>query len=368
MNTHILILLLTILASASCGFLFIPLILRFCERRGLYDRPDTRKIHRDATPRLGGMAFFPSMLISMCIALPFTEMEGGDITISLWSVYFLLSVSLIFFMGIIDDVFGLSPYWKFAVQIVAACMLPLSGLYVDNLYGLFGVREISFAVGLPLTVLLITFICNAINLVDGIDGLAASLSLVALAGFLWHFVSRGHTTYALLIAGLIGVLLAFLFFNLFGDRRRHTKLFMGDSGSLVLGFVLAFLCVKCSMRSNATMRVDEASFVMAYSLVLVPMMDAARVFVARLCHGVSPFKADKNHIHHRLMRVGLTQHQTLLFLLGLALVYIALNAALLPIVGITPLALVDVGLYVLLNLAVDVRIKRGGVGYGSRPE
>ena len=336
MATSILVITLTVLASAACGFLFIPMILRFCERRGLYDLPGNRKIHRNATPRLGGLSFFPSMLVSLLVALSYVNAEGDVIIVSRWSVYFMLAVSLIFFMGIIDDVFGLLPRWKFAVQVVAACALPMSGLYVDNLHGLFGIHGI---------------------LVDGIDGLAASLSLVALMGFLLYFASCGYLAYSLLMAGFIGVLLSFLFFNLLGDERRHTKIFMGDSGSLVLGFVLAFLCVKCSMRTSPTMHADARSFVMAYTLVLLPMMDAARVFVVRLYHGVSPFKADKSHIHHKLMRMGFTQRQTLLAILFLSLGYIAFNYFLLSVCGITALLLLDLGSYGLLNVAVNRRIK-----------
>ena len=323
MATSILVITLTVLASAACGFLSIPMILRFCERRGLYDLPGNRKIHRNATPRLGGLSFFPSMLVSLLVALSYVNAEGDVIVVSRWSVYFMLAVSLIFFMGIIDDVFGLLPRWKFAVQVVAACALPVSGLYVDSLHGLFGIHGIPFAASVPLTIVLVVFICNSINLVDGIDGLAASLSLVALAGFL------------------------------------HTKIFMGDSGSLVLGFVLAFLCVKCSMRTSPTMHVDARSFVMAYTLVLLPMMDAARVFVVRLYHGVSPFKADKSHIHHKLMRMGFTQRQTLLAILFLSLGYIAFNHFLLPVCGITALLLLDLASYALLNVAVNRRVGQG---------
>lgn len=356
MTTTLLPLALTVAASAVCGLLFIPLILRFCERRGLYDLPASRKVHTHAIPRLGGVAFFPSMLISSFIALSWVNAESHVISVSLWSVYFLLALSLVFFMGVLDDVFGLPPLWKFAIQVVASCALPLSGLYIDNLHGLFGLHEIPFALGLPLTIVVMTFICNALNLMDGIDGLAASLSLVALTGFLFFFLSRGLTAYALMIAGLLGVLLAFLRFNVWGDERRHTKIFMGDSGSLVLGFVLAFLCVKCSMSGSVTPGVGPFSFAMAHTLVLVPMMDAARVACVRVYHHASPFKADKRHIHHKLLRAGLSQRQTLLLLLALSLVYVGLNYLLLPVCGVTLTLAADVALYVAFDLAVNKRL------------
>ena len=134
--------------------------------------------------------------------------------------------------GIVDDILGLSPLIKFIVQIIAACALPLSGLYINNMYGFFGIHEIPYYIGFPLTVLTIVFIDNAINLIDGIDGLAASLSIIALSGFLYMFIVQNVWSYSILIAGLIGVLVAFMYFNLFGSAENNRKIFMGDSGSL----------------------------------------------------------------------------------------------------------------------------------------
>src|SRR5574344_1866120 len=175
--------------SAACGFFFIPIILNYCKKKKLYDTPNARKMHKTLVPRLGGISFLPSMLTACMLALVLlgTQKETQKIEISLWSLYFFISLLLIYFVGIIDDLIGLDANIKFVVQIIAASILPLAGLYINNLYGLFGIHEIPFWIGGPLTVFVIIFIDNAMNLIDGIDGLCADLSLMALGGFLLFF-------------------------------------------------------------------------------------------------------------------------------------------------------------------------------------
>lgn len=357
MNIYIYWIIGVFIISMVCGFIFIPIILNFCKAKKLYDIPDSRKIHKSAIPRLGGISFMPSMFIAFAIALSAISVTNKLITINIWSLYFLISILLIYVMGIIDDVVGLSPLIKFIVQIVAACFLPFSGLYINNLYGFLGIHEIPYLLGFPLTVLVIVFIDNAINLIDGIDGLAASLSIMALAGFLYIFSYQEVWAYAILIAGLIGVLVAFLYFNIFGDVNKNRKIFMGDAGSLTLGFILGFLCVKYSMSNPAVITEHKFDFFMAFTLLLVPMFDVVRVFMVRIYHGHSPFMADKNHIHHKLIKTGLSQHQTLIFIIILAAFYIVLNHVLLKTMSNTYVFFIDVIIYIGFNLALNYYIK-----------
>ena len=353
MNIYIYWIIGVFIISMVCGFIFIPIILNFCKAKQLYDIPNARKIHKNAIPRLGGIAFMPSMFIAFAIALSAISVTDKLITVNIWSLYFLISILLIYVMGIIDDVLGLSPLIKFVVQIVAACFLPFSGLYINNLYGFMGIHEIPYLIGFPLTVLVIVFIDNAVNLIDGIDGLAASLSIMALAGFLYIFSSQDIWAYAILIAGLIGVLVAFLYFNLFGDVNKNRKIFMGDAGSLTLGFILGFLCVKYSMSNPAVITEHKFNFFMAFTLLLVPMFDVVRVFMVRIYHGCSPFMADRSHIHHKFMNAGLSQHQALACIVALAAAYIALNHVLLKSMCNTYVFLIDVAVYVCLNLTLN---------------
>ena len=348
------------LVSLICGLVFTPLILDFCKRKRLYDIPNERKVHKNATPRLGGISFFPSMLTAFFIVLLFTPIVVQDtLPVNVWSAVFLMGLMLIYGVGIVDDLVGLKATTKFAVQIASACLLPLVGLYVNNLHGIFGIYEIPYWLGVPLTVFVIVFIDNAINLIDGIDGLAAGLSLTALGGFLVYFniYSVYIYTYTIIIAGMMGALVAYAYFNLFGNVKRNTKIFMGDSGSLSLGFTLGFLAVKCAMDNQNIWPYRPEAIIVPLSLLFVPTADVVRVTLFRLRHRKPLFDADKNHIHHKLMRTGLNQHQTLVVILLLALWYIAMNGLLYMVLHPTFIVIIDIVLYSLVNVFINMKMK-----------
>ncbi len=352
------------LMSILCGFIFIPLILRFCEKKGLYDLPNERKVHKNAIPRLGGISFMPSMLLAFIIALLVSDNYTGEqqVTMSLWSFFFMVSLLLIYGVGIIDDLTGLGAKTKFVVQIMAACLLPLSGLYINNLYGFCGIHEIPYWVGMPLTVFIIVFIDNAINLIDGIDGLAGGLSFMALGGFLLCFIRESLFTYSILIAGLMGVLVPYLYFNLLGNVEKKQKIFMGDSGSLTLGFILGFLFIKFAMDNPNVMPYRKDSLLLSFTMLIVPMIDVVRVVMARIIHHRPLFKADKNHIHHKLMRTGMTQHQTLVTILLLALAFTFINVTLSHVgyYDLTLIIMVDLFIFILFMAMVNRRIHKNG--------
>ena len=349
------------LMSIVCGFIFIPLILNFCEKKGLYDLPNERKVHKNAIPRLGGISFMPSMLVAFVVALLVSDNYTGErqVTMSLWSCFFLVSLLLIYGVGIIDDLTGLGAKTKFTVQIMAACLMPLSGLYINNLYGFCGINEIPAWVGMPLTVFIIVFIDNAINLIDGIDGLAGSISLLALGGFLGYFVYHDvfRYTYTILAAGMMGTLVAFLYYNLFGKAEKNTKIFMGDSGSLSLGYTLGFFAIKIAMDNPIIWEIRNEAFLYPLTLLFVPIADVVRVSFHRLYHNKPVFDADKNHIHHKLMRAGLNQHQALLFILLISVAIYAINYVLYPVLSSTIIIVIDILLYLVVNLLINLRIK-----------
>ena len=348
------------LVSLICGLVFTPLILDFCKRKRLYDIPNERKIHKNATPRLGGISFFPSMLTAFFIVLLFTPVvEQYTLPVNIWSAVFLIGLLMIYGIGIIDDLVGLKATTKFVVQIATACLLPFTGLYINDLYGLFGIHEIPYWLGVPLTVFIIVFIDNAINLIDGIDGLAAGLSLLALAGFLTYFIYHGVYvyTYTIIIAGMMGALVAFAYFNLFGTAERNNKIFMGDSGSLSLGFTLGFLAVKCAMDNSYIWPTRPEAIIVPLSLLFVPTADVVRVTLYRLRHHKPIFDADKNHIHHKLMQTGLNQHQTLLVILALSACYIVMNGLLYTIVPTTVIVIIDIALYCIVNTFINLKKK-----------
>ncbi len=342
--------------SCVCGFVFIPAILKFCREKQLYDLPDTRKRHKTAVPRLGGISFMPSMVISFVLAmLALCLMEGRGVKVSLASVYMLLGTLLVYATGIVDDVVGLHATPKFLIQIMAASFLPLSGLYINNLYGFCGIHEVASWVGMPLTVFVVVFIDNAMNLIDGIDGLASGLCIIALTGFCVLFVQMNVWVYCMLIGALVGVLVAYSYYNVFSKTQ---KLFMGDSGSLTLGFILAFLFVKYSMLTPLMNEYRPQGFLMAYSLLIVPVYDVVRVILVRMRLRKPLFDADRHHIHHKLMDMGMTQHEALVTILLMAVFFVVFNGVMSRWLSVTYVVLADVVANVLFHAVVSMIIRR----------
>lgn len=374
MNTIHILLLGTFMISLLTGFFAIPLILNFCRKKNLYDVPDARKVHKAAIPRLGGISFLPGMLLAAIIMLLAFESITGEqkIVISRWTVSCLISLLIIYIVGIVDDVAGLSARVKFFFQLIAASLLPLSGLYINNLYGFCGLTEIPFWVGFPLTVLCIAFIDNAMNLIDGIDGLSAGLAVIALGGFLFGFYCISLYIYCILIAGLMGVLIAYMYYNIFGKAEKGLKIFMGDSGSLTIGFMLSFFMIKLAMSRpdlipdgkytisilGTVMPYEKVCLTYAYTLLIVPTFDVFRVILVRLRHHTPIFNPDKRHIHHKLLAAGMSQHQALLTILVLQIAFIIMNGLMIPRVGITLIVLADIIVFTLFSVVVTAITRR----------
>ncbi len=347
---YIIYTIIAFVVSLACGLMLIPGIQKFCIQNNLYDLPNARKVHKSSIPRLGGTCFIPSTLVAAAISICIYRVSNGQrVEISLWSCMFVVSLALIYTVGLIDDIVGVKPKTKFLAQIAAASLLPAAGLYINDLYGFCGIHHIPFCIGAPLTVLVIVFIDNALNLIDGIDGLAGSIGVIALLGFLYSFMRENIFAYSAMIAGFIGVLVAFLYFNIFGKAGK-SKIFMGDSGSLSLGFILGFLVIKFSKNDTAIMPYRSDSLLIAYTLLIVPCFDVVRVIITRLRQHRPLFKADKCHIHHKLLRCGMTQHQALVCILSLQIGFSVLNAVLHSHISLTGIVVTDIALYTVLHL------------------
>ena len=347
------------LLSLVFGFISIPLILKFCKERKLYDIPDFRKRHKQAIPRLGGIAFLPCMLLSFGLVLVIFSIKYSTYeSVHLWYLYLLFGFLMIYVIGIFDDILGLTARFKFLVQFFAACCLPAAGIYINNMFGLFGVGAIPSYVGVPLTVFLILVIINAVNLIDGINGLSSSLSLIALCVYLYVFSDFNAWVICVMCAGLAGCLVAFFYFNMFGKPDRNTKIFMGDSGSLTLGYLISALFVRYLMLYAEDGDSDYSGVILIYSALIIPVFDVVRVVLFRLRNRQPVFGADRNHIHHRLMDAGLDQRKALGCIVAMAVSYIIVNALLYRFFGNTTLiVVVDVALYTLLSLAISKRRK-----------
>lgn len=361
MVSHSLYLVVSFVISLICGLVFIPVIVSFCIKKKLYDIPNARKIHKTVVPRLGGACFMPCMILSFLLAMAaFSNTPNClKVGINVWTLYFFIGMLCVYAAGLIDDLVGLKPKTKFLVQIFSVALLPTVDLYINNLYGFCGIHEIPLWVGAPLTVFVIVFIVNAMNLIDGIDGLSSSLSMVALFGFLICFVREGMWVYGILIAGLMGVLLAFMYYNVFGKVGK-TKIFMGDSGSLTIGFILGVLFVKFSMNCPHLLPYHADRMLLAYSLLIVPVYDVVRVILVRMFHRRPIFGADKNHIHHKLMRAGLMQHKALVAIVSISVFFIAMNILLYNWISFTTIVVVNILVWIGMHEVINQMIRRRG--------
>lgn len=286
--------LLCLVSAFVVTLITIPPIISLIRKYKLYDKPNARKEHSTPIPTMGGIAIIAGMACSLFLWFPFSTEPA--------LISFFFSVILLFGLGIMDDLKDLSAKYKFIIQIALALLIAISGIRINSFGGLFGINEIPVQVQFTITVLAIVGITNAFNLIDGIDGLAGGIgfmSLVTLGIFL--IMNRDGNT-ALIAFALAGGILAFLYFNF-----NPAKIFMGDTGSLVLGFVVAVLSIRLLQVNSAAVTPalpNAPIFIMGVSLI--PVFDTLRVFSIRMWKGNSPFSPDKTHIHHLLTNQGYT--------------------------------------------------------------
>lgn len=356
---NILFIILAFVISASVARLIIPRILLISLRKKLFDMPSERKVHKRAIPRLGGVSFFPTILLSSCGVFALRILMGYDVP-ALRAVYLLpeclflvCGMTLLYLTGIADDLVGVRYRQKFVIQIICASFFPLAGLWTNNFYGLFGLYALPAWIGMPFTVLLVVFVTNAINLIDGIDGLASGLSSVALLVFGFLFMQKELWTYSMLAFATFGVLVPFFYYNVFGSAERARKIFMGDTGSLTLGYVLSFLAIKYSQYNPDVTPYTEGAFVIAFSTLIVPAFDVIRVVMVRVRSGKSPFEPDKNHIHHKFLAMGFTPRKAMITILLISCAFSAVNILFMPYVNNTIMLIGDITVWVGLNLWWD---------------
>ena len=350
---------ISFIASALTSMLLMPWILSLCKRNGYFDRPNDRKVHKNNTPRLGGVVFVPSTIVGIAATLAIVfNFDGESEPLKSSTLLIGFGIFATYVTGLLDDLFGLSAHLKFFIQFIAALCFPLIGLTLNNLYGFCGIYEIPEIVSYPLTVFLVMLIVNSINLIDGIDGLASSLSLIAFAVFTWAFWNWGMPIFCLFTAAMSGSLLVFLWYNLFGDNAKGTKIFMGDSGSLMLGYALSYLALKfCS--DNTIKEPEQFSLLLSYTILLIPTFDLIRVACSRILRGEHPFHADKTHLHHKLMRTGHYMLMALLTILAADILFSLLNLGLyFAEVNITWIVLADVVIFVVWQKRIDHSISK----------
>ncbi len=303
-----------------------PLVVKLCNTYGIFDLPNSRKVHKYSIPRLGGTLFMPSLGLGVVVTLLIMYQGiNKDFEIGVSNVMMVIGAIMVYLIGIFDDLRGMKATHKFIIQTVAALLFPLCNLMINNLHGLFGIHEIPIWLGYPITVFVILLIVNAINLIDGIDGLASGLAFLILASFAYLYHELHAHLFSIISTSLAGATLAFFFFNMYGKVGR-LKTFMGDSGSLFLGYVIAYLAIKYQMEQEPLgFSYREESLLISFTLVFLPCIDVIRVGLWRKFRGRSMFEADKTHIHHRIMQMGLDMHQTLAVIIALFIVICLIN-------------------------------------------
>lgn len=351
------ILIAAFVTAVTLGRMIIPNILIISLRKRLFDVPDERKVHKRPVPRLGGVSFFPVILFALCMfsALRLLMGHGPDESKTdqlVCELLFLVSgLTLLYIIGIADDLVGVRYRRKFLVQVVSAAMFPLSGIYINNFYGLFGVFMVPAEVGIPLTMLLVVFITNAINLIDGIDGLASGLSMVALVVFGVMFVHYQMWSYGMLAFVTVGVIIPFFSYNVFGSASMGRKVFMGDTGSLTLGFILSFCVIRyCMYEPGMLLTVKSSPVLVSFSVLMVPCLDVIRVVLRRARNRKPLFMPDRSHIHHKFLAMGFSPRKALVTILLMSACFGVFTLVGIRYLNNTFVFVVDVVVWTLLNL------------------
>ncbi len=302
---------LSFITAFSVTFFAIPSIISVAKQKNLVDIPTERHSHTEITPSLGGIGIFAGVIFSIVMWTPFEAF--GDLQ------YILAAFVIIFLMGAKDDIAPMSPYKKMVGQLMAATILVYrANIKITSLYGIFGVYDLPEAFAVILSIFTIFIIINAFNLIDGINGLAGSISILISLSFGAWFLLIDRMDMAMVAFSSIGATVAFLNYNF-----TPAKIFMGDTGSLLLGLISSILTLKFIEHNGDPLLMEvhpnlviKSTPAVAIGVLIIPLFDTLRVFVTRMAKGHSPFYPDKTHIHHLLLDCGMSHTQgtiTLIF-------------------------------------------------------
>ncbi|MFL5773436.1 MAG: glycosyltransferase family 4 protein [Flavisolibacter sp.] len=274
------------------AMIVMPPLIKLINRFKLFDVPDLRKEHSTPIPTMGGIASCAGMMVGCMLWFHFTR---DNFIISLF-----FSIGVLFVIGVMDDLKNLSARYKLGIQLAVAFLIAFSGVRITSFNGLFGIYDLPVSAQYTFTVLAIAGITNAFNLIDGIDGLAGGLGFMSLVMLGLFLTLSGDLNIAVIAFALGGGLLGFLYYNF-----NPARIFMGDTGSLVLGFVASVLTIRLiQLNTGHHVAILPHVPVFAMSIVAIPVFDTLRVFGLRIWFGKSPFAPDKNHIHHLLTNNG----------------------------------------------------------------
>ncbi len=311
-----------ILISAALSFLItffaIPVIIQVAKNKKLFDEPDERKVHKAVIPTLGGLGIFAGFIVATLMGVPM------GITSELQ--YIAAASIVIFFLGMKDDILVLSASKKFIGQLIAAgILIKFAGVQITSMHGFLGIHEIPHYASIALSFFTIIVITNSFNLIDGIDGLAGSLGLLTTFLFGAYFYYIGHIEYAVIAFALSGSLVSFLIYNF-----SPAKIFMGDTGSLLLGLINSILVIKfINLSSSPAVALPLAAApAIGIAILMIPLFDTLRVFGLRIVDGRSPFSPDRTHVHHFLLDIGFSHRRITILCVVLNCIFIGIAVGL----------------------------------------
>lgn len=332
-------------------FLLIPVQIRLLTKLELYDSQKDHKIHSSYTPSMAGIAIFAGVLVALLIAMPLSE----------WAKlkYFFIGTSLMFFIGLRDDILGLSPIKKLISQLLPIFIIVFFGkLSLGSSFLGVPSPNVSPWIVFVLVVVAFVLITNAYNLIDGLDGLAGVTGVIVLSFFgVWFFIA-GESYLSLIALSVVGSILAFLKFNW-----QPSRIFMGDTGALLIGFIVSFFAItflEVNENGASEFNISFSSSIGTLCCVLIiPVFDTSRVVIFRLRKGLSPFKADKNHIHHQFLKLGYNHAQSVIRIGAINIAFVVLAILLRKQSDLVVIPLV-VALCLLINFALKWAQKNAG--------
>lgn len=333
---------ITPIISAALVLAGMPLLRKGAIAIQLVDKPNARKNHTGQVPLAGGIAVW--------IASMATVMVSNPSWLSLMEIRYILAAgSTILLVGIVDDKMDLRASLKLIIQFGLAYFAFAGGIRIESLHGIFGIYEIPLLFQFGVTVIVITGVVNAFNLMDGIDGLAAGLSLVAFSMFTFLAVLTGNTMLAYLYLSITGALLGFMRFNL----SKSKKVFMGDAGSLFMGFVLVVSAITLIQSASGTADIWLV-LSMVIGVLALPVLDSLRVYRSRAKQGYSPFRADRTHFHHLVLGFGVRHTVATVVIVFLSTVLIGLSVTIGARSGITATVLTVLIVFVVITCVLGL--------------
>ncbi len=291
----------------------IPKIIRISYKKQLMDVPGERSSHSKKIPTLGGVALFFGIVVS-------TSIFATDLGVNY--SFFLSAITILFFIGLMDDLLVVAPDKKLYGQLISTILIIFgSGIMINSFSGLFGIYQIPYFIGVLLTLFVFVVLINAFNLIDGIDGLATGVGIVISLCFVFIFYRIFDYGIGILAVSTIAVLLGFGRYNL----SKELKIFMGDTGSMVIGFILTFMAIRFLYVSEASNLGLKTAPVLLLFIFVIPILDTITVFSIRILKGVSPFTADKNHLHHQFLKLNFNHIQTSIIIVIINIIFILIG-------------------------------------------